>query len=103
MESTILKEPYPDVDQLCAHQQWMVDYAEFQRLSDDYSEKVRMEIEARVAEARKEFHVANARLREQILWDWCPIWLILNSHEEVVRALPAMPWTHGSTLLKTLW
>ena len=103
VESRISKEPYPDVDQLCAYQQWTVDYAEYLRLSNDYFEKVKMEIEAEVAKARKEFHVVHARLREEILWGWCPIWLILKSHEQVVQELPPMPWTHSSTFLITLW
>ena len=99
VECSIAKQPYPDLDHLCAYHQYALDYARFQLLNKEYSEKVKSDTEAEVAQSRREFQVSNARLREKIIWDWCPIWRILNAYEKLVKKLSAMPWTHNSKYL----
>ena len=94
-------EAYPELDKVCAYVHWIREHARFLETSRDYIKTQKAEITARVTRAREEFRERHALLREQILWDWCPIWRILIRRPGIFDKLPSLPWKHDSKYLSS--
>lgn len=89
-------EPYSGLDEVCKFFQWSVDNA---RLEDEHKNavaKAKEEKLAMVEGAVLEFRKQKALLREQILWEWSPVWQVLSANEWVFQRLPEPPWCHNS-------
>lgn len=65
--SCMAKQPFPDLDHLCNYIQWTADFKRFQKASKEYMQRVRYENEALIENARRDFRVKHAHLRETII------------------------------------
>lgn len=77
-------EPYRGLDEVCKYFQWSVDNT---RLEEDYKNAVARTKEDNLATVEGvvyEFRKKNSLLREQILWEWSPLWQVLSANEWVL-------------------
>lgn len=95
-------EPYPELDKLCKYVQWIADFKQFERASAEYMQRIKDENEASVLNARRDFRIKHAYLRERILWDWCPFWQVLSTHPDFLKTLPTLPWNHDGLCYNAL-
>lgn len=89
--------PYGDLEGLGLYVQWTLDVETFERDTVAYNEEVLSRSEKQANEARFDFRLMNANLREEIIWDWCPLWRILIANEAVLYRVPPLPWSHDGT------
>ncbi|KAG0627733.1 hypothetical protein M758_2G224100 [Ceratodon purpureus] len=92
--SMTAKEPYPELDALCAYVQWVKEYATYEKENLEFRERVEAENRADLEIAMAEFRRQHAWTIEQIVWDWCPFWQILMDNPDVLKDLPSLPWIH---------
>lgn len=88
-------ESYSGLDEVCKYFQWPVDNARLEEEHKNVVARVKEENLAMVEGVVLEFRKQNALLREQILWEWSPLWQVLSANEWVLQQLPEPPWSHN--------
>lgn len=86
--------PYGDLDGLKVYLQCTIDYGAYEEDLKKYKAALTEKKEDLVRRGRDDFRAKNGRLLEEVLWGWCPFWLICCEDEDIFQRLPPLPWRH---------
>jgi hypothetical protein len=77
--------------------QYIYDLDRYKQKCQNFASELSAQQERIVSEAVEDFKYRTRFRREQNLWDWCPIWLVVSENKKIFHNLPPLPWHHDGT------